>query len=449
MNPDLAPVISNMVHAFIGICFLFITLFLFCPLRRWTFRRRTTIELINGSADASTSILLIHGTFARNAPWTRADNNFIVMLHRALAQCSICRVLWSGDNSHNERIRAAEHVAQWIRVQPSRKIYLIGHSHGGLIAALAATRVSDARVVVIALATPFINIATRYPGFVPEAALRDDMSDEKRLIVGLGIYALLGLGVVFALSGLVGIALDISIIGLAALLVAVIFASLDPDSALELVINTIREKGRRVCAESRICLPAKGIFILRTSADEASGFLATGQIFSWGFSVFFRFIGRPLGGIVKMENYFRSIFGGILRNETFRTISFSLILTGNASLMAIYRTHFLTFKPAVYACIGGGALVALLFILATHAVSLIVEPLLLLVSGAASFLFHLPFSIELATASLFVSISVESTPIGRWDITTVSHENAPFAHSLLHDSDEVARLIAQEEQTWR
>src|SRR6476659_3091767 len=94
-------------------------------------------------------VVLIHGTFSPGAKWTRADSP----LRRAIADQFGARVSfeifnWSGRNSFTARSLACEQLVDKLRrlgrANPSKTIVVIAHSHGGNIAAVAA---SDPRLV--------------------------------------------------------------------------------------------------------------------------------------------------------------------------------------------------------------------------------------------------------------------------------------------------------------
>ena len=114
-----------------------------------------------------TAIVLIHGTFARGAPWTRSDSWFARSLATALARRSVTStdltsIDWSGGNSHSARLEGSRRLVYHlgtIGLQPQDTCFLVGHSHGGNIALHAIVhhdQVRDRVNGVVTLATPFL-----------------------------------------------------------------------------------------------------------------------------------------------------------------------------------------------------------------------------------------------------------------------------------------------------
>lgn len=113
-------------------------------------------------------IFLVHGTFARNAPWTRTGSLFRTQLAAALTHNGHDEVYfetvdWSGGNSHQARRAGAVELERRLRASlrrhPGACHYVVGHSHGGNIALRAAKRAerhAERRIGIVTLATPFL-----------------------------------------------------------------------------------------------------------------------------------------------------------------------------------------------------------------------------------------------------------------------------------------------------
>ena len=116
-------------------------------------------------------ITLVHGTFARDSPWTEKDGPLARALRSELGvgegEVEFLRVVWSGGNSHAERDQAGRELAEHIREvsirHPTALQYLICHSHGGTVAvnALGLPGIEPLVSGVVTLGTPFITVHRR------------------------------------------------------------------------------------------------------------------------------------------------------------------------------------------------------------------------------------------------------------------------------------------------
>lgn len=113
-------------------------------------------------------VTLIHGTWARNAPWTQDGSALRQALAAAFGNDTVFRPFnWSGDNAFSARAAAAAELNDFLLAgmteRPTATHVVVAHSHGGNVA-LEALRDFDhaARVAaVVCLATPFISTRTR------------------------------------------------------------------------------------------------------------------------------------------------------------------------------------------------------------------------------------------------------------------------------------------------
>lgn len=108
------------------------------------------------------TFILVHGTFAKQAPWTRADSPLGIRLAGLAAETGqsarIRAVEWSGKNLERDRWAAANAIADQIsRCRgdfPSDAIFLIGHSHGGSAIAYFLKSRPELRTAVTGCALP-------------------------------------------------------------------------------------------------------------------------------------------------------------------------------------------------------------------------------------------------------------------------------------------------------
>jgi len=118
---------------------------------------------------APTRVFIVHGTFDGNGTWplvVAGKTSFASELKRSLGEGStIHQFLWSGKNNHEARKTAAQYLADEISEYSSQgeKIALIGHSHGGNVALLAASMLKTPIDTVICLSTPHLYLVMEDP----------------------------------------------------------------------------------------------------------------------------------------------------------------------------------------------------------------------------------------------------------------------------------------------
>jgi hypothetical protein len=113
-------------------------------------------------------IVLVHGTWARHAPWTQDGSTLRSVLERELRDAGAADIRfhafeWSGKNDHRHRRAASiclrKELRENIIAHPDYRHIVIAHSHGGNIALRAVRRSRSLRrhgVAVACLATPFL-----------------------------------------------------------------------------------------------------------------------------------------------------------------------------------------------------------------------------------------------------------------------------------------------------
>jgi hypothetical protein len=110
----------------------------------------------------------VHGTFGRNAPWTRPGSFIRNELTRAFGDAVDFEVFeWSGRNSHAARYAAGVELRRFLdsvatRFPRSDRI-VIAHSHGGNVAlhALGLYRSQRGMHGLVTVGTPFIEAVER------------------------------------------------------------------------------------------------------------------------------------------------------------------------------------------------------------------------------------------------------------------------------------------------
>src|SRR5438309_11010688 len=107
------------------------------------------------------SIFLVHGTFAKDAPWTERNSALCTALLKELDTDNIAPIRWSGANTTRARRDGVNRLSSELRkslaTNPSHQHIVIGHSHGGTIALQAVSTAEFAsRVGVVLLSTPIL-----------------------------------------------------------------------------------------------------------------------------------------------------------------------------------------------------------------------------------------------------------------------------------------------------
>lgn len=124
----------------------------------------------SGSLKREIVVILVHGTWAKSAAWTRPGSALRTTFERRLrdyGKVTFRVFIWSGSNTHSARVQAGRHLQDEIRVVgealPNCKLFVVGHSHGGNVALYAARvpHVASRLTGIVTLATPFIYCSPR------------------------------------------------------------------------------------------------------------------------------------------------------------------------------------------------------------------------------------------------------------------------------------------------
>ena len=216
------------------------------------------------------TILLVHGTFAREAAWTREGSLMYAALSRRFPEARLERFEWSGANSVLERGDASMALRTDLisRINNGQRVYVVAHSHGGNVALNAITHLEPLQIDQVALcclATPFFHA-------------------KKRQIEILGRWPLIwgfsGIGIV--LSAILNVALMHSDYRIAVTSVVVPLVM-----AVGVVLGWEVEEMQGSMSEFYICqlrsdAPKRlNLHIVRISGDEASLVLGLGQMLAW------------------------------------------------------------------------------------------------------------------------------------------------------------------------
>ncbi len=108
-------------------------------------------------------VVLVHGTFAAHADWVQPNSQVHREISEAVGESAdVVAFCWSGANTHLSRVRAGRALATQIDNAHRRRVFLVGHSHGGNVALLAAGATREPMMGVATLATPFLHFSSRH-----------------------------------------------------------------------------------------------------------------------------------------------------------------------------------------------------------------------------------------------------------------------------------------------
>ncbi|APW41774.1 hypothetical protein RS694_03910 [Rhodoferax saidenbachensis] len=379
------------------------------------------------------SVLLVHGTFARRAPWTRPESRFAAYVTQAFGACSIDTLLWSGDNSHSEREAAACLAQDWIEQNDAPYIYLIGHSHGGGVAAMGASRAARKDVHVITLSTPFLHFEPRYASFASTPDEFSTETDKVRLMILIETFLLL-------LAGYFVIPQDwlydafIVIVVVWQVYANTLFKERSRAILVKRIEN-IRKSTVSFAKHTEVTLDPSQLLVLRTTNDEASFLLALSAFSSWILQTLVRFIQTIFQLTRRLEKLVAEYFNPMFIVSVLMLVCLGFLKQSEtyASLGNDVLEHF------------GNALSMLLFIayaVKVRAMALVVEALSFILTAPLFMLVALPFGLETALRASVLRISAEAAPPGTWTITTLRAQNALLSHSEIYERQEIAAALA-------
>jgi pimeloyl-ACP methyl ester carboxylesterase len=400
-----------------------------------------------GSTDVRCVITLVHGTFATNAPWTTAASSLSQALRERLGDgVRIAPFQWSGRNSPAARRQAADELARRIagdvQAHPGAQHFVIGHSHGGNVAMAAAVRsgVSERVGGVVCLATPFLLARDRDFG-------RD----------GLGFLAGLLVAPAFAGPPILD-ALMSSVAWPGSLRTVVKIAALLAIVGGLMLFMLAWQRIARQLKQDLACetLDADRVLIVRSPADEASGFLGLGSFVA---QMTIRVVLAAQRTIRRLEASVKTWSRWKWRLAIVTAAAWVLSLLAYAHATSAGMPAWI--RTAAAAGIGGsiGLLVVLVVLLfGDIGVQGLMVPLRVVVAAIAwpailllSLVLLLPFGWQVALANVLLDITAETTPPGSWRVHTIvpptsrelDRDDVPLMHSVVYDNPLVLALVTE------
>jgi hypothetical protein len=374
-------------------------------------------------SERSTVVTLVHGTFARNAEWTKQGSLLTDRLDAAGYE--VVRFPWSGRNSFHARRQAATELSRHLfsvnEDNPGVKQIVISHSHGGNVALQAVHDVeasvdafTGGRIELISLATPYI-YATR----------------RKTPLTLLIVAAWVGILVLFSTLVLASLGenagnvhlepyhLILAVVILAEFIVVGIGLKLHgrPNVVDNIEVHLDSELGCSSVQHGQL-------LAIRAPGDEATAMLGSGQVLTW-------------------------------LNSKIERIIFPLLMSLCAVGGTIAVPGLIVLAMQGFSAEGGGPYAANPFhldgwisiVVVVGLISFLVLALAAYALVTVAFLPALGFGIDGPYLSLFFLISAESAPPGECALVHTESRavnQAGLAHSSLYfDEEIIGRVISR------
>jgi hypothetical protein len=396
-------------------------------------------------------VTLVHGTWARNAPWTQSDSFFCTELARRIGEPVIFRQFnWSGRNSFSGRSKAAIELLSYLREgieqNPSSKQVIIAHSHGGNIV-LYALRDDDKvrrRIHrVVCLSTPFIIALRRDFGENINLQTRS-LAMASRLIVAILICGVLPY---FRRSLHANHLLACFQVFLAAFFLSTLMVF----AVQDLITGFVSKRKNRVFKELEIPRVEKTkLLVIRSTADEASLALTATQFAAWLATKSWKILSAPFGFFDEWAARAEAWADDHMLTMLSWGMPVGFLVTG-AFFVVLLRSGstWLTRGDWFWFVLGGAATVTGMCMVLSiipgqiskilnFIAGLLLAPLYLILT-----ILTVPFSPELAFALWEVQLTVESTPTGKCRVVQIScAETTGLRHSSPYsDSRAIEEIV--------
>lgn len=411
-------------------------------------------------------VTLVHGTWARNAPWIRPDSAFLRHFVTSLPNVHVEPFLWSGSNSHRARCQAAielrRHIAICVQKYPAQDHFIVAHSHGGNVA-LYALRDSQTAVHVrgvACLSTPFLHCRRRNfgpAGLTPILSLAVvswyllSFIGVRTLTHSIQFPPLLGFmqGFLDEWQGSLFLA---SVFALALYKPLKSLAELSMRCFIRHIIGVYKDcpMSEAVLHSFRVSsLRPDSVLVIRAAGDEASAALAISHLPS----IILSALSRAINSIAKLGFWLMDLNDRLPRVTRIKYLLLSWSLGGLLGYISFYfHEHrdvpygtygkLLAYLSLSLFYIGMSFIHSLFFMTAGFVISGVVGAVLLGLLVLVTII-SFPFGLDTALLSPVFEISAETSPPGRFTTVQLSDcESNGLWHSSSHESEETSREIA-------
>lgn len=379
------------------------------------------------SAPASPSCILtlVHGTFATRAKWVHDGSTLRSQIMKRLGKNVLFVPFhWSGKNSVTARDVAASRLGQEVsdlhRTYPNSPLFIIGHSHGGNVAARAAEYCGEQVHGVVSLSTPFIVAEQREFGVKEKHFLL-------AVTVATAVTTLYMSGVRSIHPGLLPWMMSCLAVGIAIAIFETLFRKLKAHS--------------KAVARKTQLNGVPSMLVIRSTGDEASTLLIAMQFASHFLARTFGILSSVCDGVARLRGPW--LIKGWKSKDI--TIKFCIFWGGIAFMKWLaLHVYFLEEGDVDVGLKLGAGVIALLAVAALSeyiagGIMLLILPIILMSLPFAFFL-----GIEAVLASSFVDFSVEAIPVGPAETVLVQSDLAScvgLRHSATYDDAQVITHI--------
>lgn len=368
-------------------------------------------------------VLAVHGTFARRdgaTKWKICDHLKKAggIVHQEFK--------WSGNNNHSSRIAAGAELAAYIdslKIPPSDRLFLIGHSHGGNVALYALKHTGNVKVDgIVFLATPFLLFRPHNFAFVGMT-----MSPYAIAIISFALFASVFstlVGVTFKPHHFqadfikwAGIVISLGLAGVLSIYAYRAFRVLLQNT------DTQQDEINALCKQYQPPIPnVSHVKIVRKTSDEVTLFLDSGHLgealLTWAW--------RSLSWLERRTRILWTAIGTLVEEHLFAKCF--LLLLASGYLWLFYFKPELAAQPFAWV-FGSVVFVSLILVLLQ-----VVFLELILISNVLRF-GQQPDPAHTAQ----IRVTSEATPIGLWQVETVPAIG--FGHGEIHEDPSVAQSI--------
>jgi len=103
-------------------------------------RQVAPLEAVSQGSQVNKMTIIIHGTWAATSEWWQKGGNFWEYVNGITGDvyAGDTPFSWSGANKHEDRVKGAHELMEWVSKNPTAELDIITHSHGGNVSLLAS-----------------------------------------------------------------------------------------------------------------------------------------------------------------------------------------------------------------------------------------------------------------------------------------------------------------------